>query len=172
MARYRPPIDDVTFLLGEVFDFDAAMAALPGCEEADTSLAASILEDGGKFCAEVPEPPNRTGDEEGCRLEDGQVTTPPKPARRLPMGIHAQPTCVMNYDGAIGWLVGEPGRGLNAMFTMMNAERLFVGVQGLGIGEAANQKAVAWARKRSQGRSADVRAAPYRLLSTRTCARC
>lgn len=133
----------MTFLLGEVFDFDAAMAALPGCEEADTSLAASILEEGGKFCAEAPEPLNRTSDEEGCQLEDGQVTTPPKPARRLPMGIHAQPTCVMNYDGAIGWLVGEPGRGLNAMFTMMNAERLFVGVQGLGIGEAANQKAVA-----------------------------
>ena len=54
------------------------------------------------------------------------------------MGIHAQPTCVMNYDGATGWLVGEPGRGLAAMFTMMNAERLMVGVQGLGVAEVAN----------------------------------
>ena len=71
------------------------------------------------------------------------------------MGIHAQPTCVMNYDGATGWLVGEPGRGLNAMFTMMNAERLMVGVQGLGIAEAANQKAVAYARERLQGSGPD-----------------
>ena len=71
------------------------------------------------------------------------------------MGIHAQPTCVMNYDGATGWLVGEPGRGLNAMFTMMNAERLMVGVQGLGIAEAANQKAVAYARERLQGNGPD-----------------
>src|SRR3546814_16225448 len=59
------------------------------------------------------------------------------------MGIHAQPTCLMNYDGATGWLVGQPGRGLNAMFTMMNAERLFVGITGLGIAAAANQTAVA-----------------------------
>src|SRR3546814_240628 len=51
------------------------------------------------------------------------------------MGIHAQPTCVMNYDGATGWLVGEPHRGLAAMFTMMNAERLMVGIQGLGLAE-------------------------------------
>jgi alkylation response protein AidB-like acyl-CoA dehydrogenase len=80
------------------------------------------------------------------------------------MGIHAQPTCVMNYDGAIGWLVGEPGRGLNAMFTMMNAERLFVGIQGLGIGEAANQKAVAYARERLQGRSADGARGPVPII--------
>jgi alkylation response protein AidB-like acyl-CoA dehydrogenase len=51
------------------------------------------------------------------------------------MGIHAQPTCVMNYDDCKGWLVGEVNRGLNGMFTMMNAERLFVGVQGLGLAE-------------------------------------
>lgn len=69
------------------------------------------------------------------------------------MGIHAQPTCVINYDGAEGHLVGEAGRGLNAMFTMMNAERLFVGVQGLGIAEAAYQKARAYATERRQGRS-------------------
>jgi alkylation response protein AidB-like acyl-CoA dehydrogenase len=70
------------------------------------------------------------------------------------MGIHAQPTCVMNYDGATGWLVGEAGRGLNAMFTMMNAERLFVGIQGLGLADAATQQAVAYARERLQGRGA------------------
>ncbi|MDQ6433186.1 acyl-CoA dehydrogenase [Mesorhizobium sp. LHD-90] len=71
------------------------------------------------------------------------------------MGIHAQPTCVMNYDGGIGGLVGEPGRGLDAMLTMMKAERLFVGVQGLGIAEIANQKAANYAHERRQGRSAD-----------------
>ncbi len=69
------------------------------------------------------------------------------------MGIHAQPTCVMNYDGATGWLVGEPHRGLNAMFTMMNAERLFVGLQGLGIAHAAYGKAAAYAKERLQGRA-------------------
>jgi len=68
------------------------------------------------------------------------------------MGIHAQPTCVMNYDDAQGWLVGEPNRGLNAMFTMMNAERLFVGVQGLGLAEASYQTAAAYAKERKQGR--------------------
>jgi alkylation response protein AidB-like acyl-CoA dehydrogenase len=71
------------------------------------------------------------------------------------MGIHAQPTCLMNYDGATGWLVGEPGRGLAAMFTMMNAERLFVGIQGLGLADAATQQAVAYARERLQGRGID-----------------
>src|SRR3546814_46384 len=71
------------------------------------------------------------------------------------MGIHAQPTCVMNYDGATGWLVGEPHRGLAAMFTMMNAERLMVGIQGLGVAGAAYQQASAYARERLQGRSVD-----------------
>ncbi|TYC90924.1 acyl-CoA dehydrogenase C-terminal domain-containing protein [Novosphingobium sp. BW1] len=80
------------------------------------------------------------------------------------MGIHAQPTCVMNYDEAIGWLVGEPGRGLNAMFTMMNNERLFVGIQGLGIAEAAHQKAATYARERLQGRSSDNTRAPVAII--------
>lgn len=71
------------------------------------------------------------------------------------MGIHAQPTCVMNYDDATGWLIGEPGRGLNAMFTMMNAERLYVGIQGLGVAEIAVQNAVAYAHERLQGRGPD-----------------
>ncbi|MBC7158956.1 MAG: acyl-CoA dehydrogenase family protein, partial [Porphyrobacter sp.] len=306
MESYAPPVNDIAFLLGEVFDFDGLMQTLPGHEEVNTDLAVSILDEAGKFCAGILEPLNRPGDEEGCRLENGIVVTPkgfaeayrafvdagwaglsgdpdyggqglprvvqilvdemissanlsfglfpgltrgaveaiarhagpdlkatylPKmisgewtgamalteaaagtdlglltakaePAgdgscritgtkifissgdhdfggnvihlilARLPdapqgvkgislflapkflvaedgslgprnamsvaslehkMGIHAQPTCVMNYDGAIGWLIGEPGRGLNAMFTMMNAERLFVGIQGLGI---------------------------------------
>jgi alkylation response protein AidB-like acyl-CoA dehydrogenase len=69
------------------------------------------------------------------------------------MGIHASPTCVMNYDGATGWLVGAPHRGLPAMFTMMNTARLYVGVQGLGVGEAAYQNALAYAKDRLQGRA-------------------
>lgn len=337
MAPYAPPIDDIGFLLNDVFGFDAVMADLPGYEEVNAELALTVLAEGGRFCAEVLEPLNRSGDEEGCRLADGVVTTPkgfaeayrafaeagwtglsgdpayggqglprvvqilldemlssanfsfglfpgltrgaveaighhaddalkqtylPKMISgewtgamalteahagtdlgllktraeplgdgryritgskifissgdhdfggnivhlvlaRLPdapagvkgislflvpkhltdleggadrrngfsvgalehkMGIHAQPTCVMNYDGALGFLVGEPSRGLNAMFTMMNAERLFVGIQGLGIGEIALQKASAYARERLQGRSADGRIGPVPIL--------
>jgi alkylation response protein AidB-like acyl-CoA dehydrogenase len=69
------------------------------------------------------------------------------------MGIHASPTCVMNYDGAKAWLVGEPNKGLKAMFTMMNAARLYVGVQGLGIAESAWQNALTYAEERLQGRA-------------------
>ncbi|MFG1418531.1 acyl-CoA dehydrogenase [Xanthobacter sp. V0B-10] len=338
MAAYVPPVDDIAFLLDRVFGFDGAMAALPAYPEVNTELAVSVLEEGGKFCAGVLEPLNRPGDETGCTLEDGRVTTPKGVAEayrafaeagwcalsgdpeyggqglprvlqilldemlssanlsfglfpgltrgaveaighhagaelkatylpkmisgewtgamalteagagtdlgllttravpngdgtyaisgtkifissgdqdfggnvihlvlaRLPdapkgvkgislflcpkvlveadgslgrrnamsvgalehkMGIHAQPTCVMNYDGATGWLVGEAGRGLNAMFTMMNAERLFVGIQGLGVAEAANQKAVAYARERLQGHGADGTPGPVAIIS-------
>lgn len=69
------------------------------------------------------------------------------------MGIHGNSTCVMNYDGATGWLVGEENKGLAAMFIMMNAARLGVGLQGLGQGEVALQNAVAYAADRRQGRA-------------------
>ena len=69
------------------------------------------------------------------------------------MGIKANATCVMNLDGATGWLVGEANKGMTAMFVMMNAARLGVGMQGLGIAETAYQSAVAYARDRLQGRS-------------------
>ncbi len=69
------------------------------------------------------------------------------------MGMKASATCVLNFDEATGWLVGAPHQGLAAMFTMMNTERLAVGIQGLGIAEAAYQGAVAYARDRLQGRS-------------------
>ncbi|GJE15053.1 MULTISPECIES: acyl-CoA dehydrogenase C-terminal domain-containing protein [Methylobacterium] len=69
------------------------------------------------------------------------------------MGIKASATCQMSFDDATGWLVGEPHKGMRAMFTMMNSERLSVGIQGLGAGEAAYQGAVAYARERLQGRS-------------------
>jgi alkylation response protein AidB-like acyl-CoA dehydrogenase len=69
------------------------------------------------------------------------------------MGIHGNSTCVMNYDDAVGYLVGEPEKGLAAMFIMMNAARLGVGLQGLGQGEVAYQNAVAYAKDRRQGRA-------------------
>ena len=69
------------------------------------------------------------------------------------MGIKASSTCVMNLDDATGWLIGEPNKGLNAMFTMMNAERLSVGIQGLGVAETAYQSAVFYAKDRLQGRA-------------------
>jgi alkylation response protein AidB-like acyl-CoA dehydrogenase len=69
------------------------------------------------------------------------------------MGIKASATCVMNFDGATGWLVGEANKGLAAMFTMMNYERLTVGIQGVGCAHAAYQTAVAYAKERLQSRA-------------------
>ena len=82
------------------------------------------------------------------------------------MGIHGSPTCVMSYEGATGWLIGREHGGMAAMFTMMNAARLGVGVQGVGVAEAALQKATEYAAEREQFgpiiRHADVR----RMLAT------
>ena len=69
------------------------------------------------------------------------------------MGIHGNATCVMNYDGATGWLVGEANRGLQAMFVMMNEARLNVGLQGLALSEVAYQNAAAYAKERLSGRA-------------------
>ncbi|MBZ4021204.1 acyl-CoA dehydrogenase [Rhodobacter sp. TJ_12] len=66
------------------------------------------------------------------------------------MGLHGSPTCVMAFEGATGWLVGDPGKGMAAMFTMMNNARLAVGVQGIGVAEGAYQKALAYAQERVQ----------------------
>ena len=337
MADYVPPIEDMRFLLSEVFDFDRQMAELYPDQGFDSALSVAVLEEAGRFCSEVLAPLNRPADEEGCRLENGHVSTPkgiaeayrafreagwpavsgepefggqglPRAVQllidemisasnmsfglfpglthgavealsrhaspelkaaylpkmisgewtgvmalteasagtdlgllktqaapegdggyritgtkifissgdqdfggnivhlvlaRLPdappgvkgislflvpkflpghngeprarnlvsvgalehkMGIHAQPTCVMNYDGATGWLVGEPNRGLAAMFTMMNNERLFVGIQGLGLADGAYQKAAAYAKERLQGRSADGAHGPVAII--------
>ncbi|MCX7300799.1 MAG: acyl-CoA dehydrogenase [Rhodobacterales bacterium] len=87
------------------------------------------------------------------------------------LGLHGSPTAVMAYEGATGWLVGAPHGGMAAMFTMMNNARLGVGVQGIGVAEAAYQQALAYAMDRKQGRTggsgtivehADVR----RMLAT------
>ncbi len=76
------------------------------------------------------------------------------------MGIHANSTCVMNFDDAQGWLVGEPHKGLKAMFVMMNAARLGVAMQGLGIAEVAYQNGLAYAKDRLQMRSITGTKAP------------
>ncbi|HET9354895.1 MAG TPA: acyl-CoA dehydrogenase [Sphingomicrobium sp.] len=99
-------------------------------------------------------------------------------------GIHASPTCVMSYGdsgGAIGWLVGDEMAGMRAMFTMMNNARLNVALQGVGIAEAATQRAVAFALERRQGRRGvdvaiiadhpDVRRMLLRMRSLTTAAR-
>jgi hypothetical protein len=69
------------------------------------------------------------------------------------MGLHGSPTCVMRFDEATAWMIGEPNRGLNAMFVMMNAARLHVGLQGIGLLEAAWQKADAYSKERRQMRA-------------------
>ena len=68
------------------------------------------------------------------------------------MGLHGQPTCVMNFEQSVGWLVGEPNRGMALMFEMMNRERLATGMMGLGLGEVAYQNALDWCKERRQGR--------------------
>ncbi|HWI25055.1 MAG TPA: acyl-CoA dehydrogenase C-terminal domain-containing protein [Lysobacter sp.] len=69
------------------------------------------------------------------------------------MGIHGSATCVINFDGAQGWLIGQPNKGLAAMFTMMNTARLAVGLQGLGLADRAYQNALRYARERLQMRA-------------------
>ncbi len=327
MPQYTPPLRDFQFVLHEVLDAQANLAELPAHAEVTRELIDQVLEEGGKFCAEVLFPLNRSGDEEGCHYEgDGVVRTPkgfkdaweqfkaggwptltcdtelggqglpyavgmpfqemmnsanqawtmypglthgaydclrehgtpeqkaiylPKLVSgewtgtmclteahcgtdlgmlrtraepqsdgsyritgakifissgehdlaenivhlvlaRLPdappgtkgislflvpkfvpeadgtlgerngircsrledkMGIHGNATCAMDLDGATGWLVGEVNRGLQAMFVMMNAARIGVGLQTLGLMEVAYQNSVAYARERLQSRS-------------------
>ena len=69
------------------------------------------------------------------------------------MGIKGSPTCVLNFDNATGYLIGSENKGLSSMFTMMNLERIVVGIQGLGISETAYQNALAYAKERKQGRA-------------------
>ncbi len=328
MADYQAPIEDMRFLLHDVFALPDQWARMPALEDMSGDLADAILEEGGKVCAQVFAPINRSGDEEGCQWQDGQVTTPtgfreawrtfaeagwvglggvpdfggqgaPKgltvlfeemqyatnsslalysvltagacltlashgsealKTRFLPpmyegrwtgtmcltephagtdlgmirtraeplddnryaitgtkifitggdhdltenivhlvlaklpdapagpkgislfvvpkvqvgddgsladanavscgsiehkMGIKASSTAVLNFDGAVGYLVGEPHKGLGYMFTMMNYERLSIGLQGTGQADWSYQQALAYATDRVQSRAAD-----------------
>ncbi|MCR8957050.1 acyl-CoA dehydrogenase family protein [Variovorax sp. S2] len=87
------------------------------------------------------------------QLEDGTRNAVHCERIEEKMGLHGSPTCVMRFDGATGWLVGEAGRGLAAMFVMMNAARLHVALQGVGLLDAAWQKADAYAAERRQMRA-------------------
>lgn len=318
MAGYTAPLKDMQFVLSDLFDAPAALAQLPRYEEVDADLIAQVLEEAGRFAAEVLFPLNANGDREGCRFDNGKVSTPAgfaqayrqfceagwpamncdaeyggqqlphvlntalyemlsaanhgwtmypgllhgayaclrahaskelkarylpqiasgewlptmcltEPAAgsdlgllrtraapaddgsyrisgnkifisggeqdltdnivhlvlaRLPdapagskgislflvpkllpdgtrnavhctgiehkMGLRGSATCSMQFDAAIGWLVGEPHRGLAAMFVMMNAARLNTGIQALGLADAAYQQAAAYAEERLQ----------------------
>ena len=334
MARYTPPLRDIRFVMHELLDVEGTLKALPPYAETGRELIDQVVEEGGKFCAEVLFPLNRSGDEEGCHWSEGGVVTTPQgfrqaweqfraggwptltcdpqyggqglpvavgiafqemmnsgnqawsmypglthgaydclhahgtPAQkalyipkfvsgewtgtmcltephcgtdlgllrtkagpqpdgsyritgtkifissgehdlaenivhlvlaRLPdapsgtkgislfivpkfipgpdgtpgarngvkcarleekMGIHANATCVMDLDGAAGWLVGEPNKGLNAMFVMMNAARIGVGMQSLGLMEVAWQNSLDYAKERLQMRSLSGPKAP------------
>jgi alkylation response protein AidB-like acyl-CoA dehydrogenase len=87
------------------------------------------------------------------RMPDGTLNAVHCERIEEKMGLHGSPTCVMRFDDATGWLIGEPNRGLNAMFVMMNAARLHVGLQGIGLLEAAWQKADAYSKERRQMRA-------------------
>ncbi len=80
------------------------------------------------------------------------------------LGIKASPTCVLDYDGAVGYLVGEENRGMAEMFTMMNNARLSVGLQGLAVGSRAYQDAVQYANERQQGRAVGAPAGEQSLI--------
>ena len=86
-------------------------------------------------------------------MEDGTLNAVVCERIEEKMGIHGSPTCVMRFDGATGWLIGKEGAGLNAMFVMMNAARLHVALQGIGLLDAAWQKAHAYALERRQMRA-------------------
>jgi acyl-CoA dehydrogenase len=91
----------------------------------------------------IPEPDGRPGQANSVRT----VSLEHK------MGLHGSPTCVMAFEGATGWLVGEPHKGMAAMFTMMNNARLGVGIEGLSQAEAALQASIGYALERRQGRT-------------------
>jgi hypothetical protein len=86
-------------------------------------------------------------------LPSGQTNTVHCDRIEEKMGLHGSPTCAMRFDHATAWMIGEPNRGLNAMFVMMNAARLHVGLQGIGLLEAAWQMADAYAQERRQMRA-------------------
>lgn len=336
MARYTPPLRDMQFVMHELLDVESTLKTLPPYAEAGRDLIEQVLEEGGKFCSEVLFPLNRSGDEEGCHWNDGEVTTPagfrdaweqfkaggwptltcdpdfggqglpmtlgiafqemmnsgnqawtmypglthgaydallahgtpeqkslylPKIVSgqwmatmcltepqcgtdlgilrtkaepqsdgtyritgnkifissgehdwaenivhlvlaRLPdapsgtrgislflvpkfvpnadgslgarnavrcarleekMGIHGNATCALDFDGAVGTLVGEPNRGLQAMFVMMNAARIGVGMQSLGLMEVAYQNSLDYAKERLQMRSLTGAKAPDKV---------
>ena len=113
------------------------LARLPGAPEGTKGISLFLVP---KF---IPDADGKPGQRNGIKC--GSI--------EHKMGIHGNATCVMNLDAATGWLVGEPNRGLNAMFVMMNGARLGVGIQSLGLSEVAYQNSLAYAKDRIQFRS-------------------
>jgi alkylation response protein AidB-like acyl-CoA dehydrogenase len=111
------------------------LARLPGAAEGTRGISLFLVP---KFLPDPAGNPGRRNDLRVVSLEHK-------------LGIHGSPTCVMQYEGATGWLVGEPHKGMAAMFTMMNNARLSVAVQGVGVAEAALQQALTYAEGRHQG---------------------
>ncbi len=126
------------------------LAKLPGAPEGSKGISLFIVP---KFIPDAEGNPGRRNGVSCGSIEEK-------------MGIHANSTCVMNYDGATGWLIGEENKGLAAMFVMMNAARLGVGLQGLGVAEVAYQNAVAYAKDRRQGRALTGPAEPDKPADT------
>lgn len=110
------------------------LARLPGAEPGTRGISLFLVP---KFIPDAQGNPGRANSVKVVSLEHK-------------MGLHGSPTCVMEYDGATGWLIGEEHRGMAAMFTMMNNARLGVGAQGVGVAEAAFQQALAYAQERRQ----------------------
>ena len=133
-----------TFITGGEHDLTSniihlVLAKLPGAPEGSKGISLFLVP---KF---LPDASGNAGERNGVKC--GSI--------EHKMGIKGSATCVLNFDDAKGWLVGEENQGLAAMFTMMNYERLSIGLQGTGLGEASYQSAVAYAKDRLQGRSAD-----------------
>ena len=120
------------------------LAKLPGAPEGSKGISLFLV-------------PKINVDENGTMQDRNAVTCG---SIEHKMGIHGSATCVMNFDEAKGYLVGEANRGLMAMFTMMNSARLGVGLQGLGLSDRATQNALRYARERLQMRAANGPAQP------------
>ena len=156
MPNYSAPLRDMRFVLFELFNAEALWAALPGTAEVTRELADAVLEESAKICGECIAPLNLSGDIEGVHWHDGAVTTPA--GFKEAFNTYRRGGWI-GLSGAPGYLVGAPNNGLAYMFTMMNYERLGVGLQGLGCGERSYQGALAYARERLQGRAPGSRAA-------------
>ena len=134
--------------------------APPGPKGLSLFLVPKFYDNGGRSAGPSPARPAPSGGSEGQPVPSvGAWVRSAVVCERIEekMGLHGSPTCVMRFDEATAWIVGEPGKGLNAMFVMMNAARLHVALQGIGLLDAAWQKADAYSRERRQMRAPGAR---------------
>ena len=134
--------------------------APPGPKGLSLFLVPKFYDNGGRSAGPSPARPAPSGGSEGHAVPSvGAWVRSAVVCERIEekMGLHGSPTCVMRFDEATAWIVGEPGKGLNAMFVMMNAARLHVALQGIGLLDAAWQKADAYSQERRQMRAPGAR---------------